>query len=462
MNIKVIPILKHILQPVVLPPASYIDPSIQSEDDWVDKESSKRLIADVKKSQDVMICYMLILGLVLYGTTPNVILMIWFVAGIIFSLVRSAILNKFIDATESRKEYLFNFYVNIAPISGLIWGLALFLFNGKASVNVLVFSFILVATFGLFSAPTLFSNLRILRHFLYYYTVGLLISIITHIVAEQDSYLENTQLWLLILVCVFSSMIYRIGEFMNAPYIDWLRIQYQNQKIIISLQKETDKALAAVASKNRLFASAAHDMRQPVLALKLYNNWLGESPKDATEISPKIAESTGAVLDLFDSMFNISKLAQGQITVNNEPINLKKLIDSLIVQYEPIAALKKLKIRLRVQDVDINSDPILLKRVLGNLIGNAIKYTKKGGILVVCRNTKEGVEIGVWDTGIVIARAQQTMVFGEFYKGTDFIGTNDGFGLGLSIVSQFVELLGGRVDLQSRQKRGTVVRLLLR
>jgi signal transduction histidine kinase len=98
---------------------------------------------------------------------------------------------------------------------------------------------------------------------------------------------------------------------------------------------------------------------------------------------------------------------------------------------------------------------------LGNLLSNAIKYTQTGSILLACRNTSQGVRIEVWDTGVGIALEQQSLVFREFYKGTANVGTTDGFGLGLAIVTQLSDLLGYALALKSRPGRGTVVSIQL-
>jgi signal transduction histidine kinase len=227
--------------------------------------------------------------------------------------------------------------------------------------------------------------------------------------------------------------------------------------VIASLTAQKETALAAVATKNRMLASAAHDMRQPVLALDLYAGWLAEDPSASADIAPKISASTKAVVDLFDSMFDMSRLTEGQITTNLEFVNLKDLLDGLFLQYQPIAHSKNLALRVRAVEGTVFTDHILLGRILGNLISNAIKYTQTGGVLVACRNMSRGINIEVWDTGVGISEDQQSLVFKEFYKSPSNLGTTDGFGLGLAIVTQLSELLGCGLSMKSRPGRGTVV-----
>jgi hypothetical protein len=99
-------------------------------------------------------------------------------------------------------------------------------------------------------------------------------------------------------------------------------------------------------------------------------------------------ESTKAVNALFDSLFDLVRLDSGKIRLNIEPVDLPKLLHDLELQYRPLAKAKGLQFRLHVVPGTVMSDPILLRRVVGNLISNAIKYTARGGILVASRNAR--------------------------------------------------------------------------
>jgi signal transduction histidine kinase len=111
---------------------------------------------------------------------------------------------------------------------------------------------------------------------------------------------------------------------------------------------------------------------------------------------------------------------------------------------------------------EIYDDPILLRRIIGNLISNAIKYTETGGILLVCRDCdKYGFRVEVWDTGVGISPSMQKAVFSEFYKNPENTGTSEGFGLGLAIVAQLCVLLGHKLTMKSRRGHGTVVSIRL-
>jgi signal transduction histidine kinase len=216
-----------------------------------------------------------------------------------------------------------------------------------------------------------------------------------------------------------------------------------------------------VEIKNRFLASAAHDIRQPVHALGLYADWLGTEPELVHELAPKIVESTKAVNRLFDSLFDLARLDSGKIRLNIETVDVAKLLRDLELQYRPLCEAKGLQFRLRVRPGTTVSDPILLQRIVGNLISNAVKYTQKGGVLVGSRVTAQGLRVDVWDTGVGIAPVHQREIFREFYKVPTHGGTEDGFGLGLYIVGRLTHILGHPLTLQSRPGKGSVFRLLL-
>jgi signal transduction histidine kinase len=322
--------------------------------------------------------------------------------------------------------------------------------------------------FGIFSTTYLSNHARLLKRFLIAFALGLTGSVAVQVLFDQHFQIDKEQIWFLMMVALFVLLLNRVGDRMNRTFIKSLKLQHRNKRLIHSLTQQREAALSAVATKNRLLASAAHDMRQPVLALDIYADWLMSEPSASKELSPKISAATKAVIALFDSLFDMAKLAEGQISVNVSRINIKTLMDDLSVQYLPIAQAKQLDLRMRMFkkegrdcDVDLWTDPLLIKRILGNLISNAIKYTDAGGVLVACRNTLKGIRFEIWDTGVGIAAEQQDLVFREFYKGSTNTGTTDGFGLGLAIVTQLTELLGYELVMKSRVGRGTTMSLQL-
>jgi signal transduction histidine kinase len=439
--------------------------SALTEAQWVRSESIKQVMESVVRTQLLLFCAMTFMLVLLYKQSPTTELLTWYVANVILSAFRLWFLRGYKHNDQAKhvakRAIYFLRYARLAPLNGFIWGISIYLFNGQASANIAIFCLIIVLIFGMFSVSNLSSHLKLLNRFVWAYCLGLLSAVFLHIALTQNFNPDTLQMWYMTMIVIFVFMMFRVGKRMNATYIEGLRLQYRNKQLIASLTEQRETALAAVATKNRMLASAAHDMRQPVLALDMYAGWLAEEPAASSEIAPKIAASTKAVISLFDSMFDMSRLTEGQISTNLTVVNLKELINGLYVQYQPIAKAKGLIFRTRSIHGDIFTDAILLERILGNLLTNAIKYTVKGGLLLACRNSPKGVQIEVWDTGVGIAPDQQSLVFKEFYKSPSNVGTTDGFGLGLAIVTQLSELIGAEISLRSRRGRGTVVSLQL-
>jgi signal transduction histidine kinase len=164
---------------------------------------------------------------------------------------------------------------------------------------------------------------------------------------------------------------------------------------------------------------------------------------------------------LFDSLFDLVRLDTGKIKLNIEPVDLYQMLYELDLHYRPLAQAKGLELRMHAAPGCVMSDGILLRRIVGNLISNAIKYTQQGGVLVAWRPHCTQGRIEVWDTGLGIDPAHQRDVFREFYKVPGHPGTEDGFGLGLHIVARLSTILGHPVALASRPGRGTVFRVML-
>ena len=216
-----------------------------------------------------------------------------------------------------------------------------------------------------------------------------------------------------------------------------------------------------MATKNRFLASAAHDLRQPVHALSVDADWLGTGPEMARDISPRILQSTRAINELFDSLFDLTRIDAGNYKVRLRDVDVRRLFDDLAMQFEPVAVGKSLRLRTHTRPTLIWSDPVVLRRILGNLISNALRHTHQGGVLVGLRHRQEMLMFEVWDTGVGIAREHQQSIFQEFFRVSQHQGTEDSLGLGLTIVSKLTSLMGYQLSLNSVATQGSVFRVMM-
>lgn len=212
-------------------------------------------------------------------------------------------------------------------------------------------------------------------------------------------------------------------------------------------------------AKSRFFAAASHDLRQPLHALSLFVAALkarNQQPETQSLID-NIEASTAAMELLFNALLDISRLDAGAIEAHPVHFPLQKILDDLDHQFSPLAAEKLLRLRFRPCRVTLYSDPLLIERILANLIANAIRYTDDGGVLVACRRRGRMVRLSVVDTGRGIPPDQQESVFHEFVQlHNPARDRSKGLGLGLAIVSRLGRLLGHRVDLRSRPGHGSM------
>ncbi|HBU29253.1 MAG: hybrid sensor histidine kinase/response regulator [Rhodobacteraceae bacterium GWE1_64_9] len=225
------------------------------------------------------------------------------------------------------------------------------------------------------------------------------------------------------------------------------------------LAAKKDMAERANHAKSRFFAAASHDLRQPLHALSLFVAALkarNQQPEAQTLID-NIEASTAAMELLFNALLDISRLDAGTIEAHPVHFPLQKMLGDLEHQFSALAAEKQLRLRFRPCDITLYSDPLLIERILVNLIANAIRYTDDGGVLVACRRRGRMVRLSVIDTGRGISPDQQESVFQEFVQlHNPARDRSKGLGLGLAIVSRLGRLLGHRVDLRSRPGHGSM------
>jgi signal transduction histidine kinase/CheY-like chemotaxis protein len=222
------------------------------------------------------------------------------------------------------------------------------------------------------------------------------------------------------------------------------------------LHEARGDAEAANIAKTKFLAAASHDLRQPMQALSMYASVLEQrvSDPDAARVVQGVQLSCRVLEQLFDSLLDISKIESGVIQPKVAEFALMPLIDQVIESERPIAAQKGLHIRGVRCSASVRSDPVLLERMLKNLVTNAIRYTERGRILVGARRTGGGrLRLEVLDSGIGIETHEQQRIFDEYYQVDR--ATAQGLGLGLPIVKSLGGLLGHPVGVRSAPGRGS-------
>lgn len=227
---------------------------------------------------------------------------------------------------------------------------------------------------------------------------------------------------------------------------------------------------AASVAKARFLAAASHDLRQPLYALTLFSSGLAVDEFDPVRLNriAHIQECVEALDHLFSELLDLSRLETGAMPPAIRDVALDEVFEEVSVNFRMVAEQHDLRLVVRTTGLWVRSDRTMIARILNNLVSNALRYTRCGGVLVGARRRLDGtVRVDVWDTGLGIAQEHQRHIFDEFYRvesGPEAgrpEGTRRGLGLGLSTVQRLAGLLGTQASVRSTLGKGSVFSVTL-
>lgn len=231
----------------------------------------------------------------------------------------------------------------------------------------------------------------------------------------------------------------------------------------LDLAAAKENAEQANLSKTRFLAAASHDILQPLNAAHLSVSALAEiqTSEEGRKLVRQVERSLETMDDLIHTLLDISKLDAGVVEPEITDVSLEQLFISLKSDFQPLADLKDLQLRFHSSNAMVRSDRTLLRRILQNIVSNAVRYTRSGGVLVGVRHRDGMIRIQIADTGCGIPENQREAVFEEFHRGTVPPDTDHsgGLGLGLSIVRRMSHALDHPVSFSSVVGRGTIFRI---
>jgi signal transduction histidine kinase len=225
-----------------------------------------------------------------------------------------------------------------------------------------------------------------------------------------------------------------------------------------ALAKAKAEAEDANLSKTRFLAAASHDILQPLNAARLYASSLVErvSGEEAIALARNTDASLDAVEEIITALLDISRLDSGAMKPEFTSVSVNELFRQLAIEFGPIAKAKGLPLTFVPCSLHVKTDRRLLRRLLQNLISNAIKYTPSGRVLVGCRRRRGKLRFEVCDTGIGIPQNRQKQVFREFQRLDQGALIARGLGLGLSIVERIARVLDHRIAVYSLPGKGSI------
>jgi signal transduction histidine kinase len=352
---------------------------------------------------------------------------------------------------------------------GALWGVAVWLFWGLGTPYHAVALVFIVYSYCLGSVQLLATQSRV---FLAFITLVLTPTILR--IASDDTQPWHWQLAVILtlLFCLTVLMARTYGNALGQAITLKARTDELAGRLRTEMAFTEDArrvaedarrtAEAANRAKTQFFAAASHDLRQPLHAMGLFAEALRQRSHDpeVSALVNSINESVDALEGLFGELLDITRIDTGGVDVNPQPVRMRELFARLRLHFEPVAFEKGLMLSFHGEQRVAHADPVLLERVLRNLVSNAIRYSDDGGVLVSCRARAGKLLIQVWDTGIGIGEASLPRIWEEFYQAQSNrpleAHHRKGLGLGLAIVKRLTALMGAGISVHSRQGHGTV------
>ncbi len=354
-----------------------------------------------------------------------------------------------------------------ALASGALWGLAAWLFYTQGGPFHQTTLLLTVYSYCVGAVAMLACQYRVFLAFISLCFVPTVIRVATH---DAPDALAMAGVVLLIYgMSVLLGRTYR-RVFDESAQLK-LRTERLAQQLLVekaAAEQARRVAEAANRAKTQFFSAASHDLRQPLHAMGLFAEALrakSRGDEEVTHLVNSINNSVDALEGLFSELLDITKIDTGGVDPRPEHFALRDVFQRLRLQYEPTAFEKGLALRFRGGELPVFGDPVLVDRIVRNLLSNAIRYTEDGGILVSARRRGQHVQVQVWDTGLGIAPAEQSRIFEEFYQvqghGPLQANQSKGLGLGLAIVQRLARMQDAPLELASVPGRGTVFTLTL-
>jgi two-component system, sensor histidine kinase len=261
-----------------------------------------------------------------------------------------------------------------------------------------------------------------------------------------------------LLLLVFIPAIPGLAIIANRAFRQLVKLRIQTERLATDLKGQKEIAERASAAKTTFLAAASHDLRQPVHALGLFIGALRRvvMPVEGQRLIEQIEESTVAMDGLFSALLDISQLDAGTVEVHRQSFPIGVLLERICRDHQAEATAKGLSLAWAPSTAVVDCDPVLVERILRNLVGNAVRYTDHGRVLVGCRRRGTTIFVQVLDTGPGIPPDQRDRIFQEYYQlGNPERDRAKGLGLGLAIVRRLVDLLGCEMTLRSRIGHGS-------
>jgi CheY-like chemotaxis protein len=255
-----------------------------------------------------------------------------------------------------------------------------------------------------------------------------------------------------------------VGRAGNRYMIDSIAMRYENVELLHDLTRQKEELDKANAAKTHFLAAASHDLRQPMQAVVLLVESLQDRVADphTRRIVRSIRSSVTSMAALLNAILDVSRFDAGTVRPERSHFRVDEVLERLRGTYSQQAAQKGLALAVMRSSAVVETDPILLFRILANITNNALRYTERGRVVIGCRRRGTALAIEVWDTGPGIREDELKDIFREFHQlGNAHREREQGLGLGLAIVERTARLLEHAVEVRSRVAHGSMFSVLV-
>jgi len=398
----------------------------------------------------------------LWPHIPHDTLILWFILTNIFSVIRYGIFameERGFELSVNQRAFI---HIFAAGWSGIMWGTVGVYFSHFGPPSTM--QFISILLFGITTSALPVLSPVILSYVAFSFPV--MAGLAYRYFSVGNELNDYTGIF-----CIFFLLVNLVLSFVTHWYFrQSYKLRYENEDLIKDLKKERDKAVSAHEAKSKFLASASHDLRQPLTAMGFFIAALKTRIRDKEnlELLAKVNKTSQNLKSLLDGLLDLSKIEAGIFKPQREALSLARLFMDLKKEFSPAAENKDLIFKCFTSGWVIDSDHKMLRRILSNLLTNAIQYTgqgqytRQGKILLGCRKKGNNIRIEIHDTGVGIAEEFQEDVFTEYYQVSNpERDRKKGLGLGLSVVKGLCYLLDHKLEMRTNPGRGTSIYLTI-
>jgi len=392
-----------------------------------------------------------------WGKVEQPLMLGWFTALVVIIAGRMG-LNWYFNtiAQEDINPGKWNWYFTIGSVlSAIVIGASAPLFMDFASPNSAIF-------LTLVMSGTVAGGMAALASFL---PAFYLFSLICLIPLSFQFYAQGGELSAFaFFIILFLLMYYSYARNMHTTLTTSIRQRFENIELLKKLKEQTRVAEQANIDKSRFLAATSHDLRQPLHSLGLFLHILKEklSTSEQKQVMAQAEKSQLVLNEQLNTIIDITRIDAGELSVNKDAFQLADFITDIVDEFSLSAKNADLTIRVRVANDWLNTDKVLLARIVRNFISNAIQHCPGATLLVATRRRGNKIELRFIDNGPGIAETDRENIFSEFYQlNNPERDRNKGLGLGLSIVKRLTELLDLKLKLTSQIGKGSTFTISL-